>query len=313
MKLGFIRMPDQHLHDAPSIAITSQLKLADELGIHIAYLPTLLPRQLLALGGAQTKTLKIALDATSFGRMAPREMERSVRQINDALQERLYLGIDICCDSSCARQRSQAQEFETIFAYGSVFGQHLVNAPFPMKAPCPKILGLPVQGTTQEIAFAAARGYMPMTPSYLSAADAAHHWPAMVAGATSALRRAKPRHWQIARNIVIHDDRATREAYVFGAKSPIRKHYNRLNNLGLLKDSVDTHLKNSVIAGSSQQVADKILALKETAGDIGTLYFIDHPQSDANIARDTMVRLVQNVMPQLKTTDIRTFKELENT
>lgn len=311
MKLGFIRMPDHHQRDVSHAAIAQRLKLADRLGIYIAYLPKVSPTQVLALEDVQNKTLKIAIDATSFGRRAPRDLEASVRYLNNALQERLYLGIDICCDSACAQQRAQAQEFETIFSQDTGIGASGQKAVFPMQSPCPKVLGLPVQGTPQEAAFAAARGYLPLTPSYLSVAEAARHWPSIVAGATSTLRRANPNHWQLARSIVIHNDRATLESYVFGAKSPIRAYYARLKNLGQLHGCIDAHLRSSVIAGSAQQVAEKILALKETVGDIGTLYFMDHPESNTAIMRNTLVRLAQDVMPQVRTTDRPTFKELE--
>ncbi|MEP5155369.1 hypothetical protein [Planktotalea sp.] len=313
MELGFIRMPDCASARADLSASLGHLSLADDLGIRIAYLPGLSPKQLLALGGAKTRNIKIALDATSFGRLSPRDMEHAVRQANEALQKRLYLGINICCDSSCAQQRAQAQEFETIFSQNAVLSDNAGRTTYPMKTPCPKVLGLPVQGTPQETAFAAARGYLPMTPSYLNTAEVARHWPAMVAGATSALRRANPRHWQLARSIIIHDDPATIRTYVFSPNSPIRKYYETLQQRGLLKGCVDSHLADLVIAGSSQQVAERILALKETVGDIGTLYFIEHPEHDATIARNTMVRLVQDVMPHVNTNDIHTFKELETT
>lgn len=311
MKLGYIRMPDLRPTRDDHTAIRTQLELADGLGVHVAYFPGQDPQGVVASQGVGADRIKIGLDTTAFGLLSPRQLERSVREANQRLGGRLYLGVAMGCEPVRTKNRADAQNFETMFSHEPWWVSGDVAAHFPMKQPCPKIIGLPAHGTAQEAGLAAARGYLPLTPSWLTPNDAARHWPAIVGGATSALRRACPSDWQLARSVVVHDDPAVIDAYVFGPNSPIRKYYSRLAQHGLGGVDIDAHLRRVVIAGTAENVANDILALQKTVGEIGTLYIIDHPGRDPDMTRNTMVRLAQDVMPMVIKTNVRPHKELE--
>lgn len=311
MKLGYIRMPDPRPTAGDLNAIRTPLERAESLGFHIAYFPGQEPNGVTASQGGAAGRMRIALDATAFGPLSPRELDRSVRDANQRLGGCLLLGVAMCCGSVSTQNRANAQNFETMFSHNPSWASGDQGARFPRKQTCPKVLGLPVRGTAREAGLAAERGYLPLTPSWLTPKDAARHWPAIVAGATSALRRACPSHWQLARSIVVHDDPAVIDAYVFGANSPIRKYYARLSQHGLGRADIDAHLRRVVIVGSAEKVADDILALQEAVGEIGTLHIIDHPGGDPDMTRSTMVRLAEEVMPKLIKTNVCTIKELE--
>jgi hypothetical protein len=314
MKLGLIRIPEPRPAREEQTAVCHQLMLVENLGFDLAYLPKLAPHQI-APSRLSTKTSKIrvGLDAMAFGRRAPRDLEAAVLAMNSDLDGRLSLGVEMCGPKASTRCKAEAQNIETLFSDNPAWEYTPGGSRSAMEPDCPEILGLPVVGSAQETALAAARGYRALTPSWLPHRDVARHWPAVVVGATSALRRARPSHWQLARTIVVHDDPAMVHAYVYGARSPIRRYYSRLAKRGLISPGIDENLKHLVIAGTADQVAGKILALQEAVGEIGTLHCIDHPGSDPEMTRNTLVCLAEDVMPMLGNPSANKTKELERT
>ncbi|MEP1610739.1 MAG: hypothetical protein ABJL72_02340 [Roseobacter sp.] len=312
MKLGYIRMPDPRPGANGLEALKGQLNLADDLGYHLGYLPKVDPTHFIKSDKFSTKNVKVGLDATAFGQLSPGEMEAAVRSVHNALGGKLNLGIEMCCGRKTTEHRANAQNFETLFSR-SFEAMADPKSRFPMREPCPKIIGMPVTGAYTESALAAARGYLPLAPSWLTDAQVARHWPAIVAGATSARRRARPEHWQLARCIVVHDSARVIERYVFGPDSPIRAYYTKLSRRGLIGPDVDAQLKRIVIAGSSSQVAERLLALQEVACEIGTVYVIDPSGRDPEMTKNTMVRLAENVIPMVDSAQVSATKELEKT
>ena len=313
MRLGLVKLPNGRSGEGDLTAVFDQLRLADKLGLHLAYLSKFTPFQLSSFRPSQDISLGIGLDAAAFGALAPRKMEAAVRGVNDHLYGRLYLGVETCAAGSSRKSRTAAQNYETLFSVHTKFDKAPTRAGFPMTPPCPKIVGLPGFGAPQETALAAARGYLPLTPSWLPARDVARHWPALVEGATSALRRARPLHWNLARMIVVHEDPALINAYVFDPNSPIRSYYAQLAKRGLLVSDLDDHLAEAVIAGSADKVADDILALQETVGEIGTLHMIDPPTGDPKMIRTTMTNMAEKVITLVNRSEARIPKELERT
>jgi len=312
MKLGYIGMPDTNRLQGALFQHHEHLALAESLGFQCAYFPQKKPHDILysdVAGGG----IKIVLDAAGFAGLSPSEIESAVREANDQFQGRLHLGVEICGPTDSAQIKTQSQAYETLFSYGQKSDQMFAQSRFPMKPPCPEIIGLPRSGECSETRLAAARGYSPMTPSWLPDKDVARMWPAIVSGATSALRRAQASQWQVNRVVVVHEDAKTVEAYVKGGNSPIRRYFENLARRGLTTGDLDRHLSQTVIAGSAQKVAEDILSLRERVGTFGTLNIIDPRGSDINMTKTTMVRLAENVMPMVATSDVSQFKNLERT
>lgn len=314
MKFGLIRMPDAQPARDELTAAQSQLVLAETLGFNFAYLPKLSPDQIATSDIAQsTSRLRIGLDAASFGPLSLGDMEAAVRATNDAFHGRLRLGVEVCSNEGTTQRRVAAQNFETLFSQDLRTANTALSSRFPMKPPCPQIIGLPLKGTAQESGVAASYGYAPLTPSWLSTRAVAHHWPAIVAGATSALRRASPKYWQIARMVVIHDDPVVLQDYIFGQRSPIRRYYTQLAQRGLIAADINAQLKRLVIAGNADQVTRQILALQEAVGEIGALHILDPAGRDRDMTQNTLIRLAEDVIPKVQNGSTKTTKELENT
>ncbi|MEO9460093.1 MAG: hypothetical protein ABJG56_14015 [Lentilitoribacter sp.] len=313
MKLGYTRMPNPDPISVDQDTILDQIDLADKLGLELAYLPSLDPKILTGSKDLKTQNVHIGLDATAFGELSPRDLERAIRTTNDALWGKLVLGVEMGCGHGSTQSRAQAQNFETMFSQAPRSSSGFVSSRYPMKSPCPKIIGLPAKGTRDEVALAAACGYLPMTPSWLKVPDVARHWPAIVEGATASLRRAHPDHWKLARSVIVHNDRSVVQDYLFGSKSPVRKYYTRLAQSGLIDMDVDKHMKRVVIAGSPNHVADQLLELQESVCEIGTLQMVDHHDRDPEITRNTMVCLAETVLPMVNNTKVNITKELERT
>ena len=312
MRLGLLGMSAACLGQGDLKAVFDQLRLADGLGFHLAYLPNFSPLLLANFRLSPDMRLGVGLDAAAFGALSPRNLEAAVRRVNEHLTGRLYLGVEICSESGSRVSRTEAQNFETLFSTNSIPCNTSLSG-FPMTPPCPKIVGIPKTGGHEEAAHSAARGYLPLTPSWLRTEQVARHWPAIVEGATSALRPARPSHWNLARMIVVHDDPAKIEPYVSGANSMIRRYYARLAKRGLLVSNLDDHLKQVVISGSAEKITEDILALQEAVGEIGTLHMIDLPGGDPDMTRTTMVRMAEDVLPMVSQLDARQSKELERT
>lgn len=312
MKLGYIGIPETNRSQSTPFQHLERLALANSLAFRSAYFPKKSPNDILNSDLAKGDT-KIVLDADCFSTLAPSEVEIAVRKANDQLQGRLHLGIKICGPEDSAESKAQSQAFETVFSYGTKGDHMFAPSRFPMKPPCPEIVGLPRTGAYSEARVAAARGYSPMTPSWLTEKDIARVWPAIVGGATSALRRAQPSQWQVNRIVVVHEDKSIVEAYVSGHNSPIRRYFEHLAQCGLIEGDLDRHINQTVIAGSGRKVAEDIFALRERVGSFGSLNMIDPAGGDANMTKTTMIRLAEDVMPMVATSDVTQFKNLEKT
>ncbi|MEP3299497.1 MAG: hypothetical protein ABJO27_23970 [Pseudoruegeria sp.] len=315
MKLGYIRMPEQHRHRALNALTKAQdhLAFADSLNFQLAYFPRLNPHHFAQSLRRPPKSVKIALDAAAFGPLSPSEIESAVRNVNETLDGKLNLGVELHGANAPAKDKAQAQAFETLFSYDPRVDQVFAASRYPMAPPCPEILGLPVTGSSEEAKCAAARGYLPLTPSWMPDTEVARFWPAIVAGATSAVRRAQPSHWHVARMVLVHDDPQSVTDYIYGSNSPFRRHFKRLSLLGLIGPDIDFHLKRVVIAGSAGEVAEKILALREAVGAFGTLHIVDPLGSDRTMTKNTMIRMTEEVLPMVHNPDTNTVKNLERT
>ena len=141
----------------------------------------------------------------------------------------------------------------------------------------------------------------------------ASHWPKYAEGCAAAGRTADPANWRVAKTVFVADDDATARRYGFGADSPYRFYYKQLffklvraGRINLFKPSketpdeavtLDTVVDTLVIAGTADQVADALLAFRETTGDFGTLLYCGIDWADAGLARRSMELMAEKVMP----------------
>ena len=62
---------------------------------------------------------------------------------------------------------------------------------------------------------------------------------------------------------------------------------------------MDSVCEKLVIYGTADEVADKILALREETGDFGTLLYAGKDWTDPKLGRDSMILMAEQVMPRI--------------
>jgi alkanesulfonate monooxygenase SsuD/methylene tetrahydromethanopterin reductase-like flavin-dependent oxidoreductase (luciferase family) len=113
--------------------------------------------------------------------------------------------------------------------------------------------------------------------------------------------------------VFVADDAATAREYGLGERSPYRFYYKQLffklkraGRINLFKPSKDTPdddvtldrvVDSLVIAGTADQVADELLAFRETTGGFGTLLYCGVDWVDPRLARRSMELMAEKVMP----------------
>jgi len=104
----------------------------------------------------------------------------------------------------------------------------------------------------------------------------------------------------------VSDDRAAVDAYING---PAKAYLTRISPRGTLPAEA---LKNTVIAGPAEEVAQRLAQLRARVGPFGTLHCID-PGVDTGLARQSLDRLASDVLPAMSHTPLDLAKELERT
>jgi hypothetical protein len=118
----------------------------------------------------------------------------------------------------------------------------------------------------------------------------------------------------VARSIFVADDSKTAKSYGGDdPNSPYRFYMRQLmakltrgKKLGVFKSrpdmpdeqvTLDYALENIVIRGTVNEVVDRILALRETVGDFGTLLYCGKDWTDVALGRRSMELMAEKVMP----------------
>ena len=187
--------------------------------------------------------------------------------------------------------------------------------PKPLQRPHPPIVVTAVAPFSKGVTEAAARGWEPISANFLMPQWVRSHWPKYVEGCARAGRPADPAVWRVARSICVHDDSEVAAAYATNPDGPYVSYYRSLfaklkknGRLELFKSSRDmpdddvtleTICSALVLHGSPQQVADKLLGLREEVGDFGTLLYAGKDWLDRDIGRRSMVLMAEQVMPRI--------------
>lgn len=192
-------------------------------------------------------------------------------------------------------------------------GQGYVHKPF--QKPHPPIVVTAVAPFSKGVTEAAARGWDMISANFLLPQWVKTHWPNFVQGRERIGQKASPESWRVAKSVFVCDDLATAERYATGASGPYHQYYQSLvyklvkgGRANLFKkdqkapDSVVTTeqvVKDLVIWGTPDKVADEILKFREEIGPFGTLYYAGHDWQDKKLAQRSMVLLAEQVMPKV--------------
>jgi len=185
----------------------------------------------------------------------------------------------------------------------------------PYQRPHPPIVVTAVEPFSRGVSEAAKRGWDPISANFLLPQWQKSHWGKYVEGCEAGGRKADPANWRVAKTIFVADDDQTAREYAFGPKSPYHFYYKqigyklvragRANLFKERKEQPDSDITPEylvdklVIAGSVDRVVDQLLAMRETMGPFGVLYYCGMDWVDPALAKRSMQLLAEQVMPRV--------------
>lgn len=186
----------------------------------------------------------------------------------------------------------------------------------PYQLPRPEIVGTVVAPGSKGVIAMGERDFHPLSANFLLSQYLPSHWSNYAEGKQRAGKTADPADWRIARTIFVADDEKTARRYALqDSASPYRYYWDLLLRKMLISKrqaifkthaqqddrelTVDYMVDQLVICGNPDQVAEKILALREQTGDFGEIVYAGMDWVDPALAKRSMELMAEKVMPQV--------------
>jgi alkanesulfonate monooxygenase SsuD/methylene tetrahydromethanopterin reductase-like flavin-dependent oxidoreductase (luciferase family) len=185
----------------------------------------------------------------------------------------------------------------------------------PFQKPHPPIVVTAILPNSNGIAAAAERGWTPISANFVHPWVVQTHWPKYVEGCAKAGREARGEDWRVAKSIFVADDDATVRRMTRDPGNPFAyyfrnlqrkaqrtrgnaffKHQPSVPDEALTDDYLVSHL---LIAGTPNEVVDKLSAFRERVGPFGRLLYCGHDWADAKAMRRSMELMAVKVLPRL--------------
>ena len=186
----------------------------------------------------------------------------------------------------------------------------------PYQQPYPEIVGTVVAPFSKGVIAMGRRDFHPLSANFLRAEWLPSHWANYSEGKQQVGQVANPADWRVARTIFVADDAETARHYAIDrADSPYRFYWSQLRTKMFLgkrqvifkrqpeeEDAAITRervMDDLVIYGTVDQVVEKILGLRKTAGNFGELVYAGMDWVDARLARRSLELMATEVMPRV--------------
>jgi alkanesulfonate monooxygenase SsuD/methylene tetrahydromethanopterin reductase-like flavin-dependent oxidoreductase (luciferase family) len=185
----------------------------------------------------------------------------------------------------------------------------------PFQKPHPPIVVTAILPHSNGIAAAAARGWTPISANFVQPWVVKSHWPKYVEGWAKAGREAKGEDWRVAKSIFVAQDDATLRRMTRDPGNPFAYYFRNLQRKAertrgsaLFKHDpsvpdaalTDEYLVSQLlIAGTPNEVADRLLAFREQVGPFGRLLYCGHDWADAAAMRRSMELMAEKVLPKV--------------
>lgn len=196
----------------------------------------------------------------------------------------------------------------------------------PYQLPRPEIVGTVVAPGSKGVIAMGERDFHPLSANFLLSQYLASHWSNYAEGKQRAGKTADPADWRIARTIFVADDEKTARRYALTeSASPYRYYWDLLLRKMLISKrhaifkthpgqderelTVDYMVDRLVICGNPDQVAEKILALREETGDFGEIVYAGMDWVDPLLAKRSMELMAEKVMPQVNAAIARSQRQ----
>ncbi|WGF87417.1 LLM class flavin-dependent oxidoreductase [Marinivivus vitaminiproducens] len=187
--------------------------------------------------------------------------------------------------------------------------------PKPLQDPFPTFCTSAMSPHSGTARLAGERGWELISANFNAAWSVRSHWASYCQGAEAGGRRPDPATWRVARSILVTDSARRAEDYLARPGNAIEGYYTYLfTQLGragarkiflLAEDMAEDDLTlpavldSMVIAGSPDQVTDKLVAFIDEVGPFGGLLAAFHEWDDKAIWQGSMRHLVETVMPKV--------------
>jgi len=186
----------------------------------------------------------------------------------------------------------------------------------PYQKPRPEIVGTVLSPFSPGVVLMGKRDFHPLSANFLLSMHLKSHWQNYCKGKAEIGAAADTADWRIARTIFVADDDATAARYAREHQaSPYRFYFEQMHakltrskRLFVFKthkeqpDEEITHdfvMDQLVIHGSVNKVVDRILALRDEAGDFGEIVYAGMDWVDPALARRSMQLMAEQVMPRV--------------
>ena len=183
----------------------------------------------------------------------------------------------------------------------------------PLQQPHPPILLSCMSPNSRWPDLAGRRGWAGISASYIPLEAVGAHVNAYIQGREVSGFSPSAAGWRVARSIFVADEEATALSYATTESGPHDFYFfNVMTKLGLSPAPSAQHetsppptpgmtdlLRQRVIAGTVDQVVEKILHLRNTVGSFGTLLYTGHDWMDPPLARRSMELMAEEVMPKV--------------
>lgn len=191
--------------------------------------------------------------------------------------------------------------------------------PKTYQKPHPPIAMSAMSPFSSSVKTAAERGWSAISANFCPEYIVASHWVKFVQGCREAGREPDGKDWRVARNIIVGESDQQALDWVMDPKGSNYYYFDymwqvlkRANYTAVLKAdpnmpdedvTVEGMIDNMVVYGSSETVAEKILAMRQRVGPFGTLIMASMDGEGANREREweTMRRLATEVVPSIRT------------
>jgi alkanesulfonate monooxygenase SsuD/methylene tetrahydromethanopterin reductase-like flavin-dependent oxidoreductase (luciferase family) len=183
----------------------------------------------------------------------------------------------------------------------------------PLQRPYPPIHAPCIGRDSPGLKHAGARGFIPISHHMVAAGVLKNHWQTYQAGAESSGRSALQQDWKVSRNIFVADSSTDARRLARGnslgkcieyilelcRRGPGIGMWKREPGMSDVDCNLDYFLNEVIIAGNPDEVASRLLELRQRTGDFGTLVLVAHDWDDKKCWLNSLELFIREVMPRL--------------
>lgn len=188
--------------------------------------------------------------------------------------------------------------------------------PRPMQTPHPPIAMAMVSPGGQTVETIAARDFIPISANFVPIDILEAQWAAYVVAREKLNKPANPSIWRVCRNILVTESEQQAKDAISDPDGTLAFYFRYLRGLRRMLElkehgigenpielneflGVDEAFEQCVIAGTSEQVLERLVALVDRVGPFGNLIAVGHDFDQSTLWQSSMEKLIAEIMPIL--------------